>query len=38
MINQNVFGRKLILERDDRLLSEITLRSARFIIEVKDVA
>ena len=37
MINQPVFLRILIPERDDHLLSEITLHSLRIVLEFKDV-
>jgi hypothetical protein len=37
MKNQPVFVWILTPERDDRLLSEISLRSVRIIIEIKDV-
>ena len=37
MINQPVFLRILIPERDDHLLNEITLHSLRIVLEFKDV-
>ena len=37
MINQLVFVRILIPERDDHLMSEITLNGVRIVIEVKNV-
>ena len=33
MKNQHVFARKFLLERADRLLSELTLRSVRIVVE-----
>ena len=37
MINQPVLVRILIPERDDHLLSKITLHSLRIVLEFKDV-
>ena len=37
MKNQPIFVRILIPERDDRLLSEIALRSVRIVLEIEDV-